>query len=114
MDEHVPPLYREQLLSVRPDLVVWRIGTVGAPPLGTSDPEILIWCESNNFILVTNNRRSMPVHLADHLSVGNHIPGIITIDLDAPIGIVVEELIIISEAALEDELRDRIEYVPLS
>ncbi len=48
----------------------------GVPPRGTLDPEILVWCEQNGTILVTNNRASMPVHLHDHLAEGRHIPGI--------------------------------------
>jgi hypothetical protein len=42
--------------------------------LWTLDPEILLWCEAHRFILVTNNRRSMPRHLADHLAMGCQNP----------------------------------------
>ena len=31
-------------------------------------------------MLVTNNRHSMPSHLADHLAGGRHVPGILLID----------------------------------
>ena len=60
LDEHIAPLYRTQLVRQAPDLVVRMIGDPDAPPKGTLDPEILIWCETHNFILVTNNRKSMP------------------------------------------------------
>ena len=56
LDEHIAPSYSPQLLRAAPDLVAWLIGDPGAPPRGTLDPEILIWCEENGFILVTNNR----------------------------------------------------------
>ncbi|MEH2179001.1 hypothetical protein [Nostoc sp.] len=59
--------------------------------------------ETNGFILVTNNRKSMPGHLADHLASGRHIPGIFTIDVNQSIGQTVEELIIIVEASFENE-----------
>jgi len=35
------PLYREQLLRYKPDLIVLKIGDEGVPPEGTLDPEIL-------------------------------------------------------------------------
>ena len=53
LDEHIASLYRTQLMRKAPYLVVRRIGDPDAPPKGTLDPEILIWCEIHNFILVT-------------------------------------------------------------
>ena len=113
LDEHIAPLFRVQLRRRLPDLVVWEVGDIGAPPKGTLDPDILIWCEEHNFLLITNNRKSMPVHLADHLALGRHVPGILTIDLSEPIGVLLQELQDIVELSLPDEYRDRIEYVPL-
>ena len=63
LDENVNPILRSALLRERPNLTVWQVEMLGAPALGTLDPEILIWCEENLFLLVTNNRKSMPVHL---------------------------------------------------
>jgi hypothetical protein len=113
LDEHLSPKYRSQLVRRNPELVVRIIGDLDVPPKGTLDPEILIWCETNGFILVTNNRKSMPKHLADHLALGRHIPGIFTIDTDRSIGQTIEELIIIASASFEDEYQDRIEYLPI-
>ena len=113
LDEHVPPAYRTQLLHHDPSLTVWMIGDAGAPVRGTPDPEILKWCEQNHFILVTNNRRSMPRHLADHLAEGRSIPSVITIDLNAPMRVVLEDLILIAGASREDEFLNRIVYIPL-
>jgi len=67
LDENLPPLYRVQLLRLEANLTVWMVGP-GVPPKSTLDPEILIWCELNKFILVTNNRSSMPIHLQAHLT----------------------------------------------
>ena len=114
LDEHLNPAYRSQLVRREPELVVRMIGDLDAPPKGTLDPDILIWCETNGFILVTNNRKSMPGHLADHLASGHHVLGIFTINTDQSIGQSVEELITIAGASEEDEYQDRIEYLPLT
>ena len=112
LDEHIPPVYRTQLIYHDPSLTVWMIGDEGAPVRGTPDPEILRWCEQNHFSLITNNRKSIPQHLADHLAAGYHVPGIFTIDLNMPIGMVLEDLILIAGASNEDEFLDRIAYIP--
>ncbi|WP_353258997.1 hypothetical protein [Prochlorothrix hollandica] len=114
LDEHIPPLYRTQLVRRQPNLTIRIIGDPDAPPKGTLDPEILIWCENHNFILVTNNRKSMPKHLADHIDQGRHIPGIFVMDLGHNIGEMIEELLLISSASNDDEYHDRIEYLPLT
>ena len=115
LDEHIPAEYRTQLLHHEPQLTVWMVGDAGAPPKGTPDTDILRWCEQNDFALVTNNRKSMPNHLAGHLEAGGgHVPGVFIINLDIRMRLVLEQLILIAGASYEDEYLDRIVYVPLS
>jgi len=90
LDENVDPLYRRELLRREPTLVVWRIGDISVPPEGTLDPDILLWCEGHSFILVTNNRKSMPPHLQDYLAQGWHVPGILVMNDKMSIGETVE------------------------
>lgn len=114
LDENVSSLFRTELLKREPTLVIWRVGFPGAPPIEASDPDILCWCEENDFILVTNNRKSMPGHLRDHLTTGRHSPGIIELNRNMGIGETIEELLLISGASKEDEYRDRIVHLPLN
>ncbi len=94
-------------------MVIWRVGASGAPPKGTSDPDILVWCEEHGFLLVTNNRNSMPMHLRDHLSAGHHVPGIIALNRYMGIGDTIEDLYLIWLLADESEYHDRIAYLPI-
>ena len=114
LDEHIASLYRTQLMRQAPELVVRMIGDPDAPSKVPLDPEILIWCETHEFILVTNNLKSMPKHLAEHIAERRHIPGIFVIDPAKNIGETLKELIIIAEASFPNEYQDRIEYLPLS
>lgn len=113
LDEHVDPSYRTQVLRRKPELRVWAIGDPNAPPRGTADPDILCWCEENGFILITNNRATMPVHLADHLVAGRHIPGIFILNESMSMGRIIYELTFIAEAAEEDDYQDEINFMPL-
>ena len=111
-DENLSPAYRTQLLRRNPSLAVRAVGGPNAPPMTTADPELLIWCEERNFVLVTNNRRSMPKHLADHLARGRHVPGIIVLDPDWPMAQILDSLELVAGALLEDEYRDQVVYLP--
>jgi hypothetical protein len=114
LDEHVPRALRAAILRRSPDLSVWHIGQAGAPPFGTPDPLVLQWCESADCLLVTNNRKSMPGHLAEHLSRGGHIPGILILDLGMSLVETAEHLILVAIASFPEEHRDTIEYLPLT
>ncbi len=114
LDEHVDVLFRSELLKREQNLAVWKIGDIGAPPAGTLDPEILIWCEEHAFILVTNNRKTMSNHLLDHLAEGRHSPGIFVMNPKMGIGATIEELLLIWGASDASEHQDRITHLPLS
>ena len=113
VDENLSPSYAEQLRRRDPAIEVYAVGEAGAPPKGTPDPDLLCWCEMHGFLLVTNNRVSMPAHLADHLARGRHIPGILVFGPDRGMGEMLEELLLIAGASAEDEYQDRIEYLPV-
>lgn len=112
-DENVNPMYAQQLRRREPELVVKVVGEPGTPPKGTLDPEILIWCETYECILVTNNRTSMPVHLAEHLAKNRHIPDIFILNPDMGIGETINELIFIAAYSFENEYQDRIIFLPI-
>lgn len=114
LDENVDPVFRSGLLRSEPNLTVWQIGMLNAPTLGTLDPDILIWCEENGFILVTNNRKSMPVHLDDHLESGRHTNGIFILNSEFSVGETIDELLLIALASAPEEYFDRITYLPVS
>ena len=114
LDEHVNPHYKHGLQRRRPEIIVWCIGDPGAPDKSTLDPDILIWCEERDFILVTNNRSSMPVHLRDHLASGRHCPGIFVINMRLSMGAIIDELELIWQGSELAEYRDLIRHLPIS
>lgn len=113
IDENVNPLYPNQIRQLEPDIVIKVVGEPETPPRSTLDPEILCWCEENNFVLVTNNRTSMPVHLADHLAQNRHVPGIFILNPNLSIGENLEELVLAALASEKDEYQVQIVYLPL-
>ncbi len=113
LDEHVNPAIQRQLLRRSSEIVVRRIGGFGAPPKGTSDAELLRWAEANRFVLVSEDRRTLPDCLNDHLSGGNHSYGILWIRPNATIGQLIDELYLIWQTCTEDEFVDHGIFIPL-
>ncbi|MDZ8189323.1 MAG: DUF5615 family PIN-like protein [Nostoc sp. ChiSLP02] len=113
IDENVNPLYAQQLRRRELDILVEVVGEPGTPLKGTLDPEILIWCETYQAILVTNNRKSMPVHLRDRLAQNPHVPGIFILNASLGIGETIDELILIAKGSFDNEYQDRISFLPI-
>ncbi len=114
LDEHVTPALRTGLKTRWPEIEVWCIGDPGAPNRSTLDPDILFWCEHHQFILVTNNRASMPVHLTEHLATGHHVPGIFVLSERLTMKETILDLALTWGASELHEYTDFISHLPLS
>lgn len=114
LDENLPRRIKNQLIFHEPLMEVLLVGENQAPPLGTSDPDILNWLEQNDFILVSRNRNTLPGHLKDHIAKGKHVPGILLIRKETLIGKLIEDLLLIWGASELEEYRDQIAYLPFS
>lgn len=112
-DEHLPRWWRRTIIELDATIDIRYVGEPGAPPLHAPDEVLLDWCERFDAILVTNNRSSMPDHLADHLAAGKHIPGIFLVQPMLDPHIWANSLAYIVGASLPNEYQDRIVYPPL-
>ncbi len=112
IDENTSRTLADQLHRLAPEIDALLVGDEGAPPRGTLDPEILCWCEREEYCLVTRNRKSMPPHLDAHLAAGHHLPGIFTIRDQSALKQVLATLLLIWEAAEPDEYQDQIIFIP--
>ena len=89
-----------------------RVGDFPDLPLGSSDPDILLWSEREGRILVSFDKATMADHLAEHLRAGHHSSGIFTFRRGSRLTEVVEHLALVAYASDTWEWADRIEYIP--
>ena len=111
LDEHLPLRLKGAIQRLEPLVDVLRIGDNGAPSLGTLDPDALIYLTTTQRLLVTDNRKSMPGHLADHATAGFQHWGIFVVSKEAPIGALAAELHLYWEASEAEEWIDRMEWL---
>jgi hypothetical protein len=113
LDENTPHAIGDQVRRRNPEVRVHVVGVDPAPPLGTLDPDILLWLEAEDVTLVTRNRRSMPRHLDEHLRAGHSVPGIYVIRRQASLGAVIADLLLIWSTVELGEHRNQIIYLPV-
>jgi hypothetical protein len=112
-DENVTYTRAVALRRHGPDVVTWMIGDPGVAPPRTPDLVILEWCEAHDFVLITNNRRTMPAHVAEHLRQGRHVPGIFMLNPTLSMAETITNLLDAARLSQEGEYRDQIRHVPV-
>ena len=89
-----------------------RVGFPPDLPLSSDDPTVLRWAESEDRIVVSEDKNTMPGHLGKHLAAGHHSPGVFLIRPGASVRTIVEFLVLVAHASEPHEWRDRVEYIP--
>jgi hypothetical protein len=89
-----------------------RVGDPSAPPTGTPDPDLLLWCEGEGRVLLSLDKGSLPVHLARHLQAGRHCPGIFIARLRSATQDVVDDLVLKAHAGDPAVYADCIVFIP--
>jgi hypothetical protein len=116
LDEHLRGplwdlLYRHNLVGIDPiDLV--RVGDPPDLPLGTSDPDLLLWAERETRILVSEDKSTMPAHLTSHLVAGHYSPGVMTPRSRVALRTVSEFLVVAAYASGLEDWENRITFIP--
>ncbi|MCI0393736.1 MAG: DUF5615 family PIN-like protein [Chloroflexi bacterium] len=113
LDENLSPRLKAALKRLDVQIDVLRIGDEGTIPLGTLDPELLQYLATSQRLLVTDNRSTLPGHLAEYYaaSTAPHW-GIIWVRPDTTMRELAAELHLIWVASEAEEWLDRTDWVP--
>jgi predicted nuclease of predicted toxin-antitoxin system len=79
---------------------------------GVKDPEVLAMAAQQQRILVSHDRRTMPLEFAQFMT-GNQSSGVIIVSRKLPIEVTIEELLLIWAASTAAEWVNRIAKLPL-
>jgi hypothetical protein len=91
---------------------VVRVGDPADLPLGSTDPDILLWAEREGRILISQDRDTMITFFWNHLHAGHRSPGLLLLRSGVSLPIIVFELALISHASDPADLFGLIRYIP--
>ncbi len=113
LDENLDPQIGVAARRLESSIDIVSVGKQAGLALGTSDPDVLLWCEAEQRILITNNRHSMPGHIADHLRTGHHHWGVFnTRESNPDIGTLADVIYLIWGASEAEEYIDVQLWIP--
>jgi hypothetical protein len=80
---------------------------------GKDDPVVLDWAAQHERIILTHDVRTMPSHDYDRVKAGLRMPGVCVVPQSLPLGLAIEELVIVSACSTKEEWESQVRYLPL-
>jgi len=99
------------LLRLKPSLDIVRVQDVGLS--SADDPTVLEWAAQENRILLTHDVATITKYAYERISSGKYMPGVIEVTRAVPLGIAINDILLIAEACKNGELENQIIYLPL-
>ena len=99
------------LLLRRPDLDLNRLQDIGLEE--ADDPTILAWAATNNRIVLTHDRATMPDFAYARVVAGQSMPGVFIVHDRMAVGQAVEELVLMEACSDQGEWEGLVVYLPL-
>jgi hypothetical protein len=99
------------LLRRKPDLDIVRIQDVGFS--GADDPTVLEWAAQERRVLLTHDVSTVTHYAYERVEAGQSMPGVFEVSRDVPIGVAVEDILLLAECSLDDEWEGQVQYLPL-
>ena len=80
---------------------------------GAPDPAVLQWAAHEGRVLFTHDVRTMTAHARTRVVARLPMPGLFAVPQSVPIGIAIEQIVLIAECSVEGEWEGQIRYLPL-
>ena len=90
------------------DLVrVQDVGLAGVP-----DPEVLAWAAAEGRVLLSHDVATITHYAYERIRNGQPMPGVFEIHARAPLGVVIEDLVLAVESSVPGEWEGQVLYLP--
>ncbi len=99
------------LLRRKPDVDIVRVQDVGLS--GADDPTVLEWAADEGRVLLTHDVSTITRYAYERVEADKPMPGVFEVSRDIPMGVVIEDLILLTECSLENEWEGQVRYLPL-
>jgi hypothetical protein len=88
-----------------------RIQDIGLS--GADDPTVLEWAAHKGQIVLTHDVATMTTFAYQRIQAKLSMPGLFEVSRRVPVGLAIEEIILIAECSLEGEWEGQVRFLPL-
>jgi hypothetical protein len=80
---------------------------------GADDPTILERAAREGRVLLTHDVATMTRYAYERVQAGSQMPGVFEVNRAVPLGLAIEEILLVAEYSLEGEWEGQVRYLPL-
>jgi hypothetical protein len=99
------------ILRQAPSIDIVRVQDVGLS--GVDDPTVLAWAAETGRIVLTHDVATMITFAYQRIQAGLSMPGLFEANRSVPVGLAIEEIILIAECSIEGEWEGQVRFLPL-
>jgi Domain of unknown function (DUF5615) len=99
------------ILRRNPDVDIVRVQDVGL--IEADDPTVLKWAAQHQRVVLTHDVATMTNFAYERVQSGQAMPGLFEVSRRVPVGLAIEEILLIAECSLEGEWEGQIRFLPL-
>ncbi|MBG1267359.1 DUF5615 family PIN-like protein [Nostoc sp. WHI] len=77
------------------------------------DPTVLEWAAQNGRIVLTHDVTTMTNFAYERVQTGLSMPGLFEVSRRVPVGLAIEEILLLDECSLEGEWEGQVRFLPL-
>jgi hypothetical protein len=99
------------VIRQKPDIDIVRIQDVSLS--GADDPTVLEWAAQEGQIVLTHDVATMTTFAYQRIQAELSMPGLFEVSRRVPVGLAIEEIILIAECSIEGEWEGQVRFLPL-
>lgn len=80
---------------------------------GVDDPTVLEWAAQHQRVILTHDVATMTNFAYERVQAGQSMPGLFEVSRRVPIGLAIEEILLIAECSLQGEWEGQVRFLPL-
>ena len=81
--------------------------------MGAKDPAVLEWAAREGRVVLTHDVSTMTKFAYERVAKGLGMPGVFALSQSVPIGIAIEEILMLAECSVKGEWEGQVRYLPL-
>jgi Domain of unknown function (DUF5615) len=94
-----------------PAIDMLRVQDIGLS--GADDPTVLAWAAQERRIVLTHDVATMITFAYERIQAQLSMPGLFEVSRRVPVGLAIEEVILIADCSLEGEWEGQVRFLPL-
>jgi len=99
------------LLRRKPDLDI--VGVQGGGLSNADDPAILEWAAQEGRVLLTHDVSTITRYAYERVHAGKPMPGVFEVSRNVPVGVAIEDILLLAEYSQVGEWEGQVRYLPL-